>query len=133
MFGDLGLALCKIGGAPEIPARYGAIWFPLYAGFYQIFGRGELALAIERSEAGANAIVVHWPNVWATQAGDEQHFHGPAADAAHLREPLDQFLIVHAMCFGQGRNSAVDSLAREIANRQQLVGGEPGRTQLRIR
>ena len=105
-------ASCGVGqvaGAPEVPAgdRAPRLPFPGAAlhnvRFGEVEGRdlvGWLELAEGEGEAFADAEVGYRQDVGAAEAEDEQHFNGPAADAADLGQVLDDGFVGHAADLG---------------------------------
>ncbi len=97
---------------------------------------GDLLCGLEAEEgereAFADAVVVDRKHVRTAEAEDEQHLDGPAADAAHLGEVLDDGLVGHAANAGEGGHGAIDGLGGEIAQGEALVVREAGGAQLLV-
>src|ERR1700682_2180776 len=121
----LGFCLLTVGqvaGAPEVPAGDVAPGLPAGGAFVDDVGFGEvgggyfvcwLELAEGEGEAFADAVVVNGQDVGAAEAEDEQHLDGPLADAADLREVLDDVFVGHAADAGEGGAGAVEGLGGE--------------------
>src|SRR5262249_19205100 len=88
-------------GAPEVPARDRAVRLPSTTALFDLLARRQCALLEGEREALANSVIVDREHVWAAEAEDEQHLRRPPADPAHLRQPFDDRLVIHALDLGQ--------------------------------
>src|SRR5690606_4702962 len=77
----------EIRCTPQVPARHGAVRSPVFPCLEQAVRGG--AAAIAAFETAAYAEVIQRQHVGTAQREDEQHLHGPAADATHRGEPRD--------------------------------------------
>ena len=102
-----------------------------------IFGerarRRHAAQAIGEAKAIAHAEVVDRQHVGPAEAEHQQHFDGPAPDAAHLREPLDDFVVAERVQDFLGRHHAVDGLLRQVLDAGDLGERQPHGAHLFIR
>ena len=93
-------------------------------GFGEVHG-GDLVGGFEfaegEGEAFADAVVVDGEDVGAAEAEDQQHFYGPAADAADLREVFDDGFVGHAADVSEIGDGAVDGFGGEVAEGEHLV------------
>lgn len=92
----------------------------------------ELAQAIGGAKPRAHAEVVHRQHVAAAEMENEQHFDRPAADAAHLGQPLDDRLIVERLQGLPVRHHTVERFGRQVLESGDLRKGETGGAQLRL-
>ena len=92
------------------------------------FGFGQ-AMKGER-KALADAVITDGQYVRTSQAEDQQHFDGPAADAANSAEAGDDFFIWHAADAGQGGYGAVEGLGGEVAESENFALRDAGGAEL---
>jgi hypothetical protein len=101
--------------------------------FWKVHG-GDFVCGFELAEgegkAFADAVVVDGEDVRATEAEDEEHLDGPAADATDLNEVLDDGFVGHATDTGEGGYGAVEGFGGQVAEGEGLVVGEAGGTEL---
>src|SRR5215472_7049748 len=100
--------------APQIPACDRPIRLPALAIGSELLRRRQIAIIGDR-KALADAVIVDRQHVWAAEVKNQQHLGGPAADAANLREPLDNRFVFHAANFGGCRDLAACGPPGEIA------------------
>src|SRR5579859_4853156 len=84
-----GLGENGIYGAPAVPGGYGTVGAIDLPEGVKGFGWGWGGEAVDGGETFANAEVVDGPHVGPPELEDQEHLRGPAADAAHLAQPLD--------------------------------------------
>ena len=131
----------RLPASPARPRATGTSSPPCGTGFQRAprfsssFARRQLALPEGDREALADAVVVRRQHVRAAEAEDQQHLHGPAADAAHRGEALDDRLVrpcgaarrasgSRRPCARRARSRSDEQLrAREAGAAQLLVGG----------
>src|SRR5215472_12709274 len=118
--------------APQIPACDRPIRLPALAIGSELLRRRQIAI-IGHRKAFADAVIVDRQHVWTPEMKNQQHLGGPSADAANLRQALDNRLIDHVMDFGWCRDLAVGGPAREIAQREHLRARQAGAAQLFVR
>src|SRR6185437_85901 len=122
-----------IGGAPEIPARDAAIRLPAPAALFHLVLRRCAAIFLEcKAESLAHAEIVERQHIGPAEAEDQQHLDRPAADAAHLRQLLDDRLVFETIDIGEMRDFAGRVAPRQIADRQELRLRETRAAQLRV-
>jgi len=139
--GEDHLAVGEVAGSPHIPAGDGAPGGPAVAALVHLFGFGEvhrgdlvgwLEFAEGEGEAFADAVVGDGEDVGAAEAEDEEHLDGPAADAAHLGEVVDDVVVGHLADGRQRGDGAVDGLGGEVAEGEHLVLREAGCAELLV-
>jgi hypothetical protein len=91
-----------------------------------------LSPAEGEGEAFADAVVAGGEDVGAAEAEDEQHLDGPAADAADLREVVDDGCVGHAADAGEGGDGTVEGFGGEVAQGERFVVGEAGGAELLV-
>lgn len=85
--------------------------------------------AVGCAKPAADAEVVHRQYVRAAQPEHQQHLHGPASDATHLRQARDDVLVGQLReCCGLG-NHLRERLCGQIAQRGDLGKRKPRRAQ----
>src|SRR5690606_19418507 len=80
-----------------------------------------------------DAVVVQGEHVGAAEAEDEEHLHGPSADAAYGGQALDDRLVVHGADLGERGELALDCPLREVAEREELCAREAGAAERLVR
>ena len=119
----------EVAGSPEVPAGDCAPGCHFFArvndvGFGEVHGGdfvGGFELAEGEGEAFADAVVGDGQDVGAAEAEDEEHFHGPFADAADLGEVLDDGFVGHAADGFEIGDGAVEGFGGEVAEGEGLV------------
>src|SRR6266568_7615442 len=89
---------------------------------------GKFAHFVETLHAFAHAVIIDGKDVGASEAEEKHHLDGPASDATHLGDTLDDLLIFHA---GEGAlvgNSGVEALGGEVAQGEEFVLRQAGGT-----
>src|SRR6185437_2046470 len=131
----------EITGTPHVPACDRTPRCPLLSAPFHLLTRCEQVgrdllrwLEAEEGECKAltNSIIVDGKDIGAAKTEDEQHFDGPAADAAHLCEVFDDVLIGHLFDGGECGYGVVECLGREVAKGEHFVLRESGRAELLI-
>ena len=131
----------EVAGAPEVPARDRAPGMPAFGAALHDVGLGEVhggdfvggfEFAEGESEAFADAVVIDGKDVGAAETGDEEHLDGPAADAADLREVLDDSFVGHTANAGESGDGAVDGFGGKVAEGEHLILGEAGGAELLV-
>src|SRR5580658_881463 len=131
----------EVAGAPHVPTRDGAPGRPLLSAPLHLLGCREevgsnfcrwLETEIGERKALAHAIVGDRKDVGAAEPEDEKHLDGPAADAAHLREVLDDVFVGHFLDGGERGHGSVERLGGEIAQGEHFVLREAGRAELLV-
>jgi len=82
--------------------------------------RRHAAQAVGEAKAVAHAEVVDRQHVRTPELEDQQHLDGPASDAAHLRQALDDFAVAERHERRAVRHDAVFGLCREILQARDL-------------
>src|SRR5712691_2963525 len=100
--------------APEIPRRRRAMRLPALAIRPQGLRRRTGALSVGAAIALANAEVVHRQHVGASEREDQEHLHGPPADAADRDEPLDDLLVAQPRGRPARRHRARERMPRDV-------------------
>jgi len=85
--------------------------------------------AVGEPEAVAHPVVVHRQHIRPPELEHQHHLHRPRTDAAHLREPGDDFRVRECGQRRAVRHHAREGVRREIFERGGLRCGEPDRTQ----
>ncbi len=129
----------EVAGSPHVPGGDGAPGTPAFGAFahgvgFAKEGGGDLGGGFEalegEGEAFADGVVVDGEDIGAAEAEDEEHFDGPAADAADLREVLDDLVIGHATNTGEGGDGAVEGFGGKVAEGKGFIAGETGGAEL---
>ena len=125
----------QVAGPPQVPTGYGAVGRPALAAPEDLVGFGQVggfdgarfgdALKGER-EAFAHAVVGYGQHIGAAQAEDEQHLHGPGADAANFGKAFDDVGVAHLADSGAGGHGAVEGARGKVAQGLDLVAGDAG-------
>ena len=89
--------------------------------------------AIGQAEAIADTKVVDWQDVGPPELENQQHFDGPAADAAHLHNAFDNSVIVKRVQFCRRGHNAGNDFFRQVAQRTNLGEGKTNCAQRGIR
>ena len=131
----------EVAGSPEVPACYRTPGLPFFCaavhdvGFGEIHGGdfvGGFEFAEGEGEAFADAVVVYGEDVGAAEAEDEEHFDGPAPDAAYCGEVLDDGFVGHPTDADEGGDGAIDGFCGEVSESEGLVVGEAGGAELLV-
>jgi hypothetical protein len=131
----------EVAGAPHVPAGDGAPWLPFFCaamhdvGFGKVHGGdfvGGFEFAEGEGEAFADAVIVDGEDIGAAEAEDEEHFYGPATDAADLCEVFDDGFVGHTTDVFEIWDGAVDGFGGEVAEGEHLVFGEAGGAELLV-
>ena len=88
---------------------------PALAKYCKHLGRRHLPEAISKAKAVADAKVIHGQYIGPAQLEHQQHFDGPTPDAAHRREPLDDFQIAQFVQVLAPGHDAADGLGCQVA------------------
>jgi hypothetical protein len=137
----------EVAGAPEIPAGNGAEGAPFFSAAGHLFGGGEVGLgddafasegsggegvfALEGEvEAFADSVIGDGEDVGTAEAEHEEHFDGPAADAADFDQAGDDVVVAHAADALQGGDGPVEGFGGEVAEGEEFVAGEAGGAEL---
>src|SRR5262249_9299346 len=108
--------------APEVPRRDRAVGTPGLGRAAPPVGSGEPPLPPRLLQGLAHAVVVHGEDVHPAEPEDEVHLGRPPADALHLREHLDDRLVVEPR--EPGERQPVGRLPREVAHVADLLARE---------
>jgi hypothetical protein len=95
--------------------------------------RRHLAQAIGEAESVAHAEVVDRQHVRPAELEHQQHLHRPASNASHLRETLDDRIVVERFERGSIGHDAFVRLLRQVAQRGDLREREAGGAQRLLR
>ena len=87
---------------------------PFHAEGGEGFRRWHLAKAVGETETVAHAEVIHGQNVAATELIHQHHLDGPAADATHLCETLDDREVIQREQFLATRHDAFNRLRGQV-------------------
>jgi len=131
----------QLHGAPQVPGSKAAIRLPALAELGQRARQRHAAQAVGEAKAVADAEVVDRQHIGALQLKDQHHLDGPATDAAHAGEPLDDLQVAERSELRGVRHDALERLGRQILQRRDFGEREahgtqrrgPGREQLRGR
>jgi len=91
--------------------------------------RRQVRKSVGEPEAVAHPVVVHRQHIRPPELEHQHHLHGPAADAAHLREPRDDGFVVERHQRRRIGHHARDRVRCEIPERRGLRRREADRTQ----
>jgi len=105
---------------PQIPGRRAAVGRPALAEQGEHLRRRQFLQPIRQLESLPDAEVSHRQHIGAAQLEHQQHLHGPAADAAHRREPLDDFQVTQGMQRIPERDDSAQGLGGKIAQGRDL-------------
>src|SRR4029450_2723965 len=84
------LPIRQLAGAPEVPARHRAVRLPARTTFFEILAGRQRALPERERETLPDAVVVQRQHIGTAEAKNQQHLHGPSADATDGRETGDE-------------------------------------------
>src|SRR6187399_1509745 len=84
----------RVERAPQVPRRDAAIGRPARAELAELGHGHALAVAVVQRDGLLQADVVDGKHVRAKLVEDEEHLRGPAADALHVDQALDERLVV---------------------------------------
>src|SRR5215472_1312323 len=90
---DIALERLDIQTPPQVPAGNAAIRRPRSGNFLHIFRLGQLALPVMLLHRHLHPVIAGREHIRAPQREHEKHMRGPHADALHLRQMPDDFLI----------------------------------------
>src|ERR1019366_5074370 len=110
--------------APEVPTGHGAIRAPAVGHPLHLVRGGEGLQLVSLADRVADAQIAGGENVSALEGEDQEHVDGPDADAFHLCEAEDDFVV------GEGGEILEDhfpiaGVAGEVADVGGLLSGEP--------
>src|SRR5690606_23485313 len=115
----------EVGDPPQVESGIGPVRPPALAARGQFPGRGHLPGLVHQLRALADAQVVDREHVGAPETEHQHHFHGPAADAADGHQRLDDRVVLHHRHAPQVGDLARLFAPRQVAQREQLVAGNP--------
>ena len=93
-------------------------------------GRGQFGQAVGLADGVADPQVAGGQHVGAAQGEDQEHVHGPDADALDLGEPLDDLGVGQRRQFLED-HGAVAGVARQVADVGGLLAGKAQRPHAR--
>ena len=123
----------QVDRAPQVPRRDRSKRRPARAVLGERARRRHAAQSIGEAKSVAHAEVVDRQHIGPPEARHQHHLHGPAADAAHLRDAFDDLVIGERVQDFRRRNDAVEGLAREILDARDLGERQPDRAHLVVR
>lgn len=100
--------------APQVARGERAMWRPAPPEDFEFFRLGHFSFAIGHLKTAPHAEVVNRQHVGSAEIENEEHLHGPAPDAFHAREPLDEFGVSETIALGERGHDAVERLPREV-------------------
>jgi ubiquinone/menaquinone biosynthesis C-methylase UbiE len=124
--------LPRIGRPPQIPGGDAAIRRPDFAERRHFAGFRLRLQLVQQPIALAHAEIVDRQDIFPAEREDQQHFDGPAADAADHRQPLDQLRVAEARGGAAGRHHALRRLRGDVADRGGFSRGEAAGAHRRV-
>ena len=123
----------RIRRAPEIPRGGGAVRPPLFAEREQCLRLRHFAFFVGDAKAVAHAEIIRRQNILPAELENQQHLHRPAPDAAHFRQPRDDFVVGQFHDLPRRRHDAGQRLFRDVADGPDFGEGKSAGADLRVR